>query len=863
MVDALVAVPVTYCTRFSPPRHLTELLSFTNAGARLARAGSRHSSKGGAGRAPAAKIFPLLELCRKVTSSSAELFFLFCRRLVISHCLTIMVPAVKKQKLSNGSIAAVEEYEADAPNEQAAPPTRQASKDEKAEQTRRSLFVRSLPSTTTTESLTELFSEAYPIKHAIAVIDKESKQCKGYGFVTFADAEDAQRAKEQFNGQMFEGRKLRVEVAEPRHREEGAAAKEKIKPQREVQQPPKLIVRNLPWSIKGSHQLEKLFQSYGKIKQAYVPKKGPGLMAGFGFVLMRGRKNAEKAIAGVNGKEIDGRTLAVDWAVEKDVYHGIQQKEADKEERAGEQPEEEALEDMEINSDVGNDDENAESEEDGGSDDSSGASDGEEDEVEVEDGEEDDEEDDEDLEDDEDVEANRNEDKSGTLFVRNLPFTCGDEDLEDHFTQFGSVRYARVVIDPGTERSRGTGFVCFYSKDDANACLREAPRRTMPTDTEKGKDPKAAAATKSILQDEDADPSGKFTLDGRVLQVSRAVEKSEANRLTEEGAAQRRKRGEDKRRLYLLSEGTISTKSKLWDKLSPSERTMRDASFKQRKTLLENNPSLHLSLTRLSVRNIPRSIDSKELKTLAREAVVGFATDVKNGIREKLSKEELGRGGEEMAEAEAARKRAGKGLVKQAKVVFEGSGGSKVSEDSGAGRSRGYGFIEYYTHRSALMGLRWLNGHGIGYQVKETGKGKKELSHEEIQDRKKRLIVEFAIENAQVVLRRGEREHKARERSRAVQEGRASATEATKDGKAADARKFKKGKKDMGKDGKPGSRKRKRGPDDVAQSGKQGKEQSARADDKPKRDADEKTAKRNQIIGRKRAMRKARKGGKA
>src|SRR5204862_462420 len=96
------------------------------------------------------------------------------------------------------------------------------------------------------------------------------------------------------------------------------------------------------------------------------------------------------------------------------------------------------------------------------------------------------------------------------------------------------------------------------------------------------------------------------------------------------------------------------------------------------------------------------------------------------------------------------RKEQGRGIVKQAKIVFEGREGSKVSEKSGAGRSRGYGFIEYVTHRSALMALRWLNGHAVKPTGGEPG------------DKTKRLIVEFAIENAQVVSRRREREAKER-----------------------------------------------------------------------------------------------------
>ncbi|KAH9823670.1 nucleolar protein fibrillarin NOP77 (RRM superfamily) [Teratosphaeria destructans] len=777
-----------------------------------------------------------------------------------------MAPIAKKQKLSNGSIAAIEAPEAEQAQVEAVTATNDAKKDEKAVQQRRSLFVRSLPKNTTSESLTELFSDSYPIKHATAVLDPATKECRGFGFVTFADAEDAARAKTEFNGRLWQDRKLRVEIAEPRHREGGSAKEPRAKAEHEAPQPPKLIVRNLPWTIKGSNQLEKLFQSYGKIKQAYVPKKGPGLMAGFGFVIMRGRKNAEKAIEGVNGKVVDGRTLAVDWAIDKDTYMGATQDDAVKQEQ-----------DDEAESDVKGEDDDEDMEDAangivGEADDESWTSDADSAEEQDKSGDDDDVEVKIDGEDRDENKAERPDERSSTLFVRNLPFTCTDEDLEDHFSQFGSTRYARIVMDHATERSKGTGFVCFYNKEDADAVLRNAPRRPAPQ-AEKGADGQPAPASTSILQNEDADPTGQYTLDGRVLQVSRAVDKSEASRLNEEGAASRRKRNEDKRRLYLLSEGTISTKSPLWDKLSPSERTMREASAKQRKNLIEANPSLHLSLTRLSVRNIPRSIGSKELKQLAREAVVGFATDVKNGVRERISKEELARGGEEMQEAEAARRRAGKGVVRQAKVVFEGASGSKVGEESGAGRSRGYGFIEYYTHRSALMGLRWLNGHAVGYSVKEkTGKGK--LSQDDIQDRKKRLIVEFAIENAQVVQRRGDREHKARERSKAVQSGEAQPLVGA-DGmpvKFAKDKKYEKAKFGpgyaQGKQGdkkgaagaKAGSRKRKREGVDGTDA-TSGATSVAGGRGKEKKVIDEKLAKRNQIIGRKRAMRKARKGG--
>jgi len=673
----------------------------------------------------------------------------------------------KRQRTSEEGTAVATSGGDDAPDVENIPsPDLDTRRRKKPSEQSRSLFVRSLPPNATTESLTDHFSQSYPLKHATVVIDPLTKKSKGYGFVTFTDAEDAQRAREQLDGSLFDGRKIKLEAAEPRHREienEGLnghkkshpsttsteAKAERDKQRHEGQKPPKLIVRNLPWSIKEPDQLALLFRSYGKVKYATLPKAKPGTSAGFGFVVLRGRKNAEKALAGVNGKEVDGRTLAVDWAVEKEVWETLPKGDPDKTEPAS---------NLDTN---GHLDESA---------DSSVKSEDDEDDIDLDDvppsdadrvdfsGEEDE------SDDDTKMEGNsaKIRDNSSTLFVRNLPFTCTDEILSSHFKPFGPIRYARIVLDHATERPKGTGFVCFYNVDDALACLRGAPR-TESVPAKGGKSPRPASAKKhSLLEDTLADPSGRYTLEGRVLQVTRAVDRDEARRLTAEGSSVRDARDKDRRRLYLLSEGTISSDSLVYGKLAQSEIKMREDSAKQRQALIKSNPSLHLSLTRLSIRNIPRSLTSKDLKALAREAVVGFAKDVKEGHRTPLSKEELSRGGDEMRNADKERKSKGKGIVKQAKVVYEEREGSKVSEASGAGRSRGYGFIEYVSHRSALMGLRWLNGHSV-----------RPVQHGETADagageRAKRLIVEFAIENAQVVARRHLQETKARERSRAI-----------------------------------------------------------------------------------------------
>lgn len=616
---------------------------------------------------------------------------------------------------------------ADIDNTAASPVTKKAKTGD-----RRSLFVRSLPANVTNESLTEFFSEYFPVKHATVVVDQNTKESRGFGFVTLADADDAKEAQKVFDKKKWDGRFIRVDVAEPRQRGTAAEPKEpRPKPGKPVFEPtPKLIVRNLPWTIKTSDQLSALFRSYGKVKFADLPKN-KGLLKGFGFVTLRGKKNAEKALEGINGKEIDGRTLAVDWAVDKNTWDMQQSKQAAEDaedetsddETSGEEDEDEDEDegtkkegiDADLENFMKNHMQNMEDEDD-----------------------EDDEDDDKDEEEEEAKQkaaSQRSTDNSTTVFVRNLPFTTTDEQLKTFFSHFGTIRYARVVMDKTTDRPAGTGFVCFANIDEAKECLRKAPRQQ----------PTAATGKTSLLYDENADPTGQYTLDGRLLRVAQAVNKIEATDLAQNSLAVRREK--DKRRLYLLAEGQIGNGTPMYNLLSETEIHMRQASVIQRKKLVQGNPSLHVSLARIALRNIPKSVGAKELKELARKAVVEFAKEVREGKRQPLSKEENARDGKDAREKDQERRNKGKGIVKQAKIIFENKQGTKVGESTGAGKSRGYGFIEYVSHHWALMGLRYLNG----LQV-DGDSGKKQ-----------RLIAEFSIENAQVVQRRRANEEKSRQ----------------------------------------------------------------------------------------------------
>lgn len=631
----------------------------------------------------------------------------------------------------------------------------------------RSLFVRSLPPSATNESLTEFFSQHYPVKHSTVVVDQKTKTSRGYGFVTFADPDDAKEAKDKLDSVEWEGRKLRLDVAEPRRRAKDSkpevdTEKEKRKAMlEEARRPAKLIVRNLPWSVKEPQHLAALFQSFGKVRYADLPNAN-GKLKGFGFVTMRKKKHAQKALETINEKEVDGRTLVVDWAVDKktweeqaldevkpgageskdkkaktkEVAKGKEEAEGKKdkvkEKAKPSERESTPTADEDVAAFFANHMDNLESESD--------PDDMEEEDDEAENSDQEEEDADAD-ESDEKIKAESQPakklmtDNSSTVFIRNLPYTATDEQLKDFFFRnFGPIRYARVVMDKATDRPAGTAFVCFVKQEDCKACLKGAPRH-QPNPVG------GSNIARSVLHDETVDPEGKYTLDGRILQVAQAVSKDETARFNKDGD-----KNKDKRRLFLLSEGVITKSSPLYTLLSPAEIRMREASLAQRRKLVQGNPTLHLSLTRLAVRNIPRNMTPKDLKELARKSVVGFAVDVKEGRREPLSQEEKARGGEEAKAAEHERKLKNKGLVKQAKLIFETKDGAKAPVTEGS-KSRGYGFLEYWSHRSALMALRFLNGH---QRVDDRGK-------------KQRLIAEFAIENAQVVNRRSTLQAKSRE----------------------------------------------------------------------------------------------------
>ncbi|GME94812.1 unnamed protein product [Ambrosiozyma monospora] len=208
---------------------------------------------------------------------------------------------------------------------------------------RRTLFVRSIPFDATNEELSDYFSNFSPVKHAVIVLDNE-KNSRGFGFVSFSTDDDALTALNESKKAKFKDtRLLRVDIAKRRDRkkEDGKPApvkKEADAAQKVMKKSARLIIRNLPWSVRHPNDLKKVFEKYGPVKDAHIPKGKGGRMSGFGFVTMSRHAVAQRVVKESVGLKIGDREVAVDFAVDKKSWE--QHKEKEEEEESEEEADE-------------------------------------------------------------------------------------------------------------------------------------------------------------------------------------------------------------------------------------------------------------------------------------------------------------------------------------------------------------------------------------------------------------------------------------------------------------------------------------------------------------------------------------------
>ncbi|XP_026222861.1 embryonic polyadenylate-binding protein-like isoform X3 [Anabas testudineus] len=185
------------------------------------------------------------------------------------------------------------------------------------------VYIKNFGEDYTDEKLKEVFS-AFGRTLSVRVMKDERGRSRGFGFVNYANHEDAQKAVDEMNGKEVNGKIIYVGRAQKRLERQGELKRkfDQIKQDRiQRYQGVNLYVKNLDDSI-DDERLRKEFAPYGTITSAKVMTDG-SQSKGFGFVCFSSPEEATKAVTEMNGRIVATKPLYVALAQRREERKAI------------------------------------------------------------------------------------------------------------------------------------------------------------------------------------------------------------------------------------------------------------------------------------------------------------------------------------------------------------------------------------------------------------------------------------------------------------------------------------------------------------------------------------------------------------
>ncbi|KAL5976609.1 hypothetical protein ACLOJK_020942 [Asimina triloba] len=167
------------------------------------------------------------------------------------------------------------------------------------------LYVGDLHSDATDADLINLFSSVGSLSSVHVCRDSVTKHSLGYAYVNFIGPADGtpSRAIEQLNHKTVNGQPIRImwSIRDPDARISGVG---------------NLFVKNLDESLDNA-KLYDVFSRFGKILSCKVALSHNGKSKGYGFVQFESEESAEAAIANLNGNFVRGKQMYVNHFIKK------------------------------------------------------------------------------------------------------------------------------------------------------------------------------------------------------------------------------------------------------------------------------------------------------------------------------------------------------------------------------------------------------------------------------------------------------------------------------------------------------------------------------------------------------------------
>ncbi|XP_037533196.1 RNA-binding motif, single-stranded-interacting protein 3 [Nematolebias whitei] len=141
------------------------------------------------------------------------------------------------------------------------------------------LYIRGLPPATTDQDLIKLCQPYGKIVSTKAILDKNTNQCKGYGFVDFDSPAAAQKAVASLKASGVQAQMAK----------------------QQEQDPTNLYISNLPVSM-DEQELENMLKPFGHVISTRILRDASGQSRGVGFARMESTEKCDVVIQNFNGK---------------------------------------------------------------------------------------------------------------------------------------------------------------------------------------------------------------------------------------------------------------------------------------------------------------------------------------------------------------------------------------------------------------------------------------------------------------------------------------------------------------------------------------------------------------------------------
>ncbi|XP_067304392.1 RNA-binding motif, single-stranded-interacting protein 3 isoform X1 [Pseudorasbora parva] len=159
-------------------------------------------------------------------------------------------------------------------------PSTNSSSHSAAEQlSKTNLYIRGLPPGTTDQDLIKLCQPYGKIVSTKAILDKNTNQCKGYGFVDFDSPAAAQKAVASLKASGVQAQMAK----------------------QQEQDPTNLYISNLPVSM-DEQELENMLKPFGHVISTRILRDANGVSRGVGFARMESTEKCDVVIQHFNGK---------------------------------------------------------------------------------------------------------------------------------------------------------------------------------------------------------------------------------------------------------------------------------------------------------------------------------------------------------------------------------------------------------------------------------------------------------------------------------------------------------------------------------------------------------------------------------